>query len=437
MTRFRRRNEELWNLKEVRGFSYDPLTDALAIKSFTHSDILAPASPSVKKVEAFLLGPSAISFVEVFTRAIKSSNLLTDVFDFSEMTGLQFYQFHYRNFFFQLLRYKSPFAEVAADMCTLPIAQNFPNLSFQIMVDVYGYIMARFLLSEKILNHLNAETLALDYVKSFMDAAELISSSESNYKLRVLLRGFLSFTISHVEMTPKKGWRLATYCGVTWMLNAALNGHGVGNDHPTSALERAHFISDDILPPELPSEKTVEAFLLGPIANAFVEVFTQKIKSSNTLIHVFDLSQTTGPQYNDFLYKSCLELLKRYKAPFAEVAARLGTLPVAQNFHHLSLQIVVNVYGYSVARFLLSEKMLNQSNAESLALAYAKAFEDNVELIPKTRPDYKLWVLSKGFGNFTTTQVAMTPVKGWRLAIYCGVTWMMNAVLYGTWSFSR
>ncbi|GFT63740.1 uncharacterized protein NPIL_246671, partial [Nephila pilipes] len=116
-----------------------------------------------------------------------------------------------------------------------------------------------------------------------------------------------------------------------------------------------------------------------------------------------------------------------------EVAARLGTLPVAQNFHHLPLQIVVNVYGYSVARFLLSEKMLNQSNAESLALAYAKAFEDNVELIPKTRPDYKLWVLSKGFGNFTTTQVAMKPMKGWRLAIYCGVTWMMNAVLYGNW----
>ncbi|GFS40316.1 hypothetical protein NPIL_211151, partial [Nephila pilipes] len=77
----------------------------------------------------------------------------------------------------------------------------------------------------------------------------------------------------------------------------------VSYDPPISTLERAQFISDDILPPALPSEKNVEAFLLGPTAIAFVEAFTQKIKSSNTLIHVFDLSQTTGPKYNQFLYK--------------------------------------------------------------------------------------------------------------------------------------
>ncbi|GFS70186.1 hypothetical protein NPIL_511171 [Nephila pilipes] len=421
---------------DVSGYSYDPTAFTLSQIPLIPDDALSPSLPSVKNVESFLLGPTAVAFVETFTQLVKSSNVLSQVFDQSETTGYRFYRFLYKSCRMQFINYGSPYPEVAAEICTLPIAQNFPNLPLQIMINAYGYTMARLLLSEKILNESNAEMLALDFAKSFEDIAERQSRSQSDFEFWVLSKGFRNFTISQIAMTPRKGWRLAIYCAVTWMLNAVLYWPGFKYGPGIITLTRASFPSGNILPPVLPSANNVEAFLLGPAATTFVQVLMKEVKSSNTLTEIFDLSQTTGPQYDQFLYKSCLELLKSYGTKFPEVAAGIGTRPVAQNFPRLSLQIMVTQYGYAVARFLLSEKRLNPSNAEDLALAYVKSFADSAEFISRNQNDYQFRVIAKGFNNFIISQVEMTSAKGWRLAIYCGVTWMLNAVLYGSETFS-
>ncbi|GFT63742.1 hypothetical protein NPIL_246681 [Nephila pilipes] len=276
---------------EVSGYIYDPAAFTLSQIPLISDDALSPSLPSVKNVEAFLLGPTAVTFVETFTQLVKSSNVLSQVFDQSETPGYRFYQFLYKSCRMQFINHGSPYAEVAAEICTLPIAQNFPNLPLQVLVNAFGYAMARLLLSEKILNESNAEMLALDFAKSFEDTAERQSRSQSDFEFWVLSKGFSNFTISQIAFTPRKGWRLAIYCAVTWMLDAVLYW-------------------------------------------------------------------------------------------------------------------------------------------PDLALAYAKSYADSAEIVSRNQNDYKFRAIAKGFDNFIKSQVEMTPAKGWRLAIYCGVTWMLNAQSY-------
>ncbi|GFS70187.1 uncharacterized protein NPIL_511181 [Nephila pilipes] len=200
-------------------------------------------------------------------------------------------------------------------------------------------------------------------------------------------------------------------------------------------ISRTIFFLSDMLPQSLIDPKNVESVLLGSAAVAFVDAFSQAVKASEVLTRVFDHSRTTGLQYSQFVKKNCFPELVKWKMLFAEVAAEFATRVIAQNFPNLPPPILVIVYGYTLARFLLSEKLLNQTNAENLALGFAKSFEDMAKYIPTTNPEYESWVICKGFINFINSQAEMNSVKGWRLAIYMQVTWMLNAVLLGPGNF--
>ncbi|GFS70190.1 uncharacterized protein NPIL_511191 [Nephila pilipes] len=190
------------------------------------------------------------------------------------------------------------------------------------------------------------------------------------------------------------------------------------------------FSPPGLSPSSSPDPRKVESFLLGPAAITFFENFSQAVKSSNILSEIFDLSSATGLQFSQFVKKNCLQDLLKWGVPNAEVAVEFAVQPIAKSMPNLPLPVTVSAYAFSVARFLLSEKILNQANAEKLSLAYAKSFEESAKRIPSTKPDYKFWVLHEGCFDFINSEVEMTPAKGWRLEIYLEVTWMLNAVLF-------
>ncbi|GFR33998.1 uncharacterized protein TNCT_572781 [Trichonephila clavata] len=166
-----------------------------------------------------------------------------------------------------------------------------------------------------------------------------------------------------------------------------------------------------------PNLEDVQEKLYGRIANLFVEAFSKNVNSSENLTDVLDFSSTSSDKFAKFIYKCGLPEFKNWGMPFAEVAARFAILPISQNFCRLPLSLIVQVYGYTIATFLLSEHLLNESNYEELASALTESFEDSAKGIDSCLIDSKTRVLCKGIANFLNSFIKMNGGKGWRLVM--------------------
>ncbi|GFT26402.1 uncharacterized protein NPIL_277881, partial [Nephila pilipes] len=134
------------------------------------------------------------------------------------MTGLQYSQFLYRYALDWSLKWGVFKSELAAEFASRPIKYNFLILPLETMVRVYGNVMGRFFYSEGILTEENAQNLALEYAKSFEESAKRNLSDQYNSKLLAIGEGFIGFLLSHITMSPEKGWRFAIFYGDTWLL---------------------------------------------------------------------------------------------------------------------------------------------------------------------------------------------------------------------------
>ncbi|GFW59009.1 uncharacterized protein TNCV_2831151 [Trichonephila clavipes] len=124
--------------------------------------------------------------------------------------------------------------------------------------------------------------------------------------------------------------------------------------------------------------------------------------------------------------------LKNWGVPFAEVAARFAILPVSKNFCSLPLSLIVKVYGYTIASFLLSERLLNESNYEELASALTNSFEDSAKGIDSCRLESKTVVICKGIANFINSYIKMNGGKGWKLIMCSTDQYGLKAVIDGS-----
>ncbi|GFW59022.1 uncharacterized protein TNCV_2831281 [Trichonephila clavipes] len=123
--------------------------------------------------------------------------------------------------------------------------------------------------------------------------------------------------------------------------------------------------------------------------------------------------------------------LKKWELPFAEVAARFAILPLSQNYCSVPLSVIVQVYGYTIASFLLQEYVLNQSNYEELASALTNSFEDSAKGIDSRLLESKTMVICKGIANFINSCVKMNGGKGWRLVMSSRDQYALKAVIHG------
>ncbi|GFS34977.1 hypothetical protein NPIL_551561 [Nephila pilipes] len=167
------------------------------------------------------IDPDGNAFVSAFTQEVKSSSVLSELFDMKGNSGEGLGQYIYNDARKNLQSFGVEDAENAAAYATQHLSQDFPVLTFDTLVKVFGTIMARYLSSEGILNEGNSQTLAMEYAKSFEDSANSNMNSQVGSKFIAIGQGFVPFVTSIVQMTPEKGNKIATYFGDAWKLEAA------------------------------------------------------------------------------------------------------------------------------------------------------------------------------------------------------------------------
>ncbi|GFS70197.1 uncharacterized protein NPIL_511211 [Nephila pilipes] len=195
------------------------------------------------------------------------------------------------------------------------------------------------------------------------------------------------------------------------------------------------FAPPDHLPPIASNITNAVSITVGPAAESFVGAFVQNVESSMALTQLLDLSQTTGQQYAQFLYKYCLSWLLKMGVLNGRIAAEFATRPVAQNFPNLPLSTMSRVYGNIAARFLFSVEILNRENAELLGTEYAKMLEKSAKRYGYSQPDSKCVAIFEGLSNFSSFVTPMTPEKAWKLTLTYGIVFLFEAIEYGSTNY--
>ncbi|GFT18458.1 hypothetical protein NPIL_687501 [Nephila pilipes] len=87
------------------------------------------------------------------------------------------------------------------------VAKQFPAMSLDTLIKVYGHAMGAYIASQGILNEANVPTLSKAYTKSF---EHFDRSTENKYE--AVRNGFINFATSLTPMTPERGRKLAQHC---------------------------------------------------------------------------------------------------------------------------------------------------------------------------------------------------------------------------------
>ncbi|GFT46839.1 uncharacterized protein NPIL_295201 [Nephila pilipes] len=177
-----------------------------------------------KTVKDISISSATNTFVESFTQVVYCSDTLTQLFDFSEITALQYSRFVYRYAEYWLTRWCTRNVYIAAEFATRPLINNFCTLPLDTMVRAFSNIMARFIYFERILTLDNAEEFGLAYAKAIEESAKRNLKGTTDSKFLSIGEGFVDFATSVLVMTPKRGWRLAMVFGEGWLLEAIMNG---------------------------------------------------------------------------------------------------------------------------------------------------------------------------------------------------------------------
>ncbi|GFT63756.1 hypothetical protein NPIL_246741 [Nephila pilipes] len=171
---------------------------------------------------------------------------------------------------------------------------------------------------------------------------------------------------------------------------------------------------------------------VAPAESIFIDSFTQIVDASGPLSQLLDLSQTTGVEYHDFIYRRALAAHAEWGMTPLDVSAAIAAGPIIK-FPNLPKSTMTRVYSSVVARYLLTEGVLNESNAQFLARWFAETMENSANQISSFLPEYQYQAISNGFINFLSSFVQFTPKKGWKLASLYGKAWKTEAIRLGIW----
>ncbi|GFS71594.1 hypothetical protein NPIL_259311 [Nephila pilipes] len=153
------------------------------------------------------------AFVTAFTEAVRSSNILTQLFDWREEPEKEIAQAINRKVKYFLSAWGADNAEDIAASLTQYIPQNFSAHPLDTPVRANGYSMANYLVSEGILNTRNAPTLAKVYAKSFEHFA-----CKTDIKIDAARDGFANFATSLTPLSLERGLKLAQKYEEAWRL---------------------------------------------------------------------------------------------------------------------------------------------------------------------------------------------------------------------------
>ncbi|GFR18131.1 uncharacterized protein TNCT_665191 [Trichonephila clavata] len=160
----------------------------------------------------------------------------------------------------------------------------------------------------------------------------------------------------------------------------------------------------------------------------FVDTFVQAVYDSDTLMDLFDLTESTAVEVSHFAEDQFKDTLALLGATHPEKIANFATRPMVQNFRVFTRKEMVRVYSSWAAGYTDSQGILTQDNAEDLAKQYANIFEKSAkDTVVEGDPSSKFPAISNGFLEYLKSIETLSADNGWKVATYYESEWLLTA----------
>ncbi|GFR15071.1 hypothetical protein TNCT_607131 [Trichonephila clavata] len=324
--------------------------------------------------------PSVTIFLFPFQEAVLSSNVLSDLFDFSQISPVDFIEKMYPHILSMHMRYKVSNALQLTQSSVVPIVKYHLSLNMPLLVRVYAYTASKTAHAEGILDEENAVAMAFTFADIMRESAKrYMKSGNADWKYKALSHGFEDFMIKF---------------GLFSKENIPLIVQGqIGTFSSSRLFSMFPKLEDSITVPE--------SHTVPPSVAIFMSTFHQEVHFSKFLSELLNFSGMTAQEFGRKVKPYIMYTHTKYKVANALQSIRSCVEPILNYRRPLSLAMIVRTYGYSVSKFAYYEGVLDKENAVSLALTFADLLQGlGTRLKRSGDPDWKLNALSRGFIDF-------------------------------------
>ncbi|GFY79157.1 hypothetical protein TNIN_496251 [Trichonephila inaurata madagascariensis] len=147
--------------------------------------------------------PRCNQFKNAFLEEVRSSNILSEFFDFSQISAQQFGRKMEPYVSSVFKTYNIPNPVQLAHSCVDAISHCHKPLEMPVIARVYGSTMAKIAFLGGVLDEDNAVSMALTFANSFRESVKQYESSDPDWKLKALIKGCLDF-LDTVHLTVKE-----------------------------------------------------------------------------------------------------------------------------------------------------------------------------------------------------------------------------------------
>ncbi|GFR02393.1 hypothetical protein TNCT_427411 [Trichonephila clavata] len=147
--------------------------------------------------------PRCVQFETAFLEEVRSSKILSEFFDFSQISGQEFSRKVEPYAVSVFKTYRIPNPVQLAHSCVDPISHCHKPLSMPILARVYGNTMAKIAFLAGVLDDDNAVSMALTYANIFREIVKQYESSDPDWKFKALIKSCLDF-MDTVHITLKE-----------------------------------------------------------------------------------------------------------------------------------------------------------------------------------------------------------------------------------------
>ncbi|GFW70927.1 hypothetical protein TNCV_190181 [Trichonephila clavipes] len=151
--------------------------------------------------------------------------------------------------------------------------------------------------------------------------------------------------------------------------------------------------ADDTLVPDYPADVSSVAI--------FEATFQEEVRTCIILREVFDFSRINPAEFGKRVYPYILSTHKKLKLLNALQAAQSCVHPITKYQKKLNRSILARIYANTVAKLAFVTGVLDEENAEDLALSFASLIRENARRFKKAgNRDWKVKSLAQGLEDF-------------------------------------
>ncbi|GFY18387.1 uncharacterized protein TNCV_2396161 [Trichonephila clavipes] len=157
----------------------------------------------------------------------------------------------------------------------------------------------------------------------------------------------------------------------------------------------------------------------------YVSTFVQKVYDSNTLINLFDISQSPASAYANHVYGDFINVLASLGEPLPEIMADFATRPMYV-FDFFTLEVMVRLSANVMAVYTDSQGLL--TDPQELATRYANFCEERARAsVVASDPTSKFRAITDSFVDYLKSIEMLSAENGRKLVIIYGSEWLLLA----------